>query len=45
MINATQLPIKPSPARYHVPVAQPPARTIPIPKIKEPTTVPITGNV
>ena len=43
--SATQLPIKPSPARYHVPVAHPPANTIPIPNIKAPIIVPIIGNV
>ncbi len=45
MKSAIQLPIKPSPARYHVPVAQPPASTIPIPKINDPTIVPTIGNV
>ena len=31
--------------RYHVPVAHPPANTIPIPNIKAPIIVPIIGNV
>lgn len=31
-ISAIQLPINPSPALYHVPVAQPPANIMPIPK-------------
>ena len=35
----------PSPALYQVPVAHPPANTIPIPKMKDPKIVPITGNV
>src|SRR5699024_7632947 len=39
--SATQLPSSPSPARYHVPVAQPPAKMIPTPKMKEPM---ITAN-
>ena len=43
--NAIQLPISPSPARYQVPVAHPPANTIPIPKIKEPITVPNIGKL
>ena len=45
MINAIQLPINPSPALYQVPVAQPPANTIPIPNINEPIIVPTIGNV
>src|SRR5699024_6899404 len=44
-ISANQLPINPSPALYPVPVAQPPANMIPIPKINEPITVPIIGYV
>ena len=44
-MRATQLPMSPSPARYHVPVAHPPASTIPMPKINEPIMVPTTGNV
>ena len=43
--SATQLPIKPSLDTYHVPVAHPPANTIPIPNIKAPIIVPIIGNV
>ena len=39
IIKATQLPINPSPARYHVPVAHPPANTIPIPNTNEPIIV------
>ena len=37
--------LTPSPALYQVPVAHPPANTIPIPKTKDPKIVPITGNV
>ena len=44
-ISAIQLPINPSPALYHVPVAQPPANIMPIPKINEPITVPMIGYV
>ena len=39
-IAATRDPIIPSPTRYVVPLAHPPARTIPIPNTKPPTTAP-----
>ena len=41
--SAHQLPIKPSPALYHVPVAHPPDKIIPIPNINDPIIVPING--
>ena len=38
MTRAIQLPTRPSPERYQVPDAQPPARMMPMPKTSPPTT-------
>ena len=38
MASAIQEPTRPSPERYHVPEAQPPARMMPTPNMNPPTT-------